>query len=77
MLPVSGEFVSVNFDKIGKSEFHDSAVAPLDCCALAVTKTAFAWMWGIRKKIQLSETQLEDKAALSPNLTLEVASKVA
>jgi hypothetical protein len=42
MLPVSGEFVSVNFDNIGKSEFHDNAVAPLDCCTLAVTNTAFA-----------------------------------
>jgi hypothetical protein len=42
-----------------------------------VTNTAFAWIWGILTKIQLSETQLEDKAALSPNLILEVASKVA
>jgi len=40
MLPVSGEFVTVNVDKVGKSEFHNNPVEPLDRCILAVTNIA-------------------------------------
>jgi hypothetical protein len=42
MLPVSGEFVTVDVDKVGKSEFHINPPAPLERCTLEVTNTDVA-----------------------------------